>query len=127
MSAPAEARPCRVVLVGMMGSGKTTIGRLVAERTGWRKLDNDQILLELFGLTARQLLEERGEAALRAAEDAALAYGLKQSGPSVIDAAAGTIASDESREALREAVVRRLRGVLTGLADRAPGAHAGAR
>ncbi len=36
--------PCRVLLVGMMGSGKSTIGRLLADATGWPYADNDELV-----------------------------------------------------------------------------------
>lgn len=50
-----KGRPvARVVLVGMMGSGKTTIGRLLVERTGWPYLDNDELLARRSGMTARE-------------------------------------------------------------------------
>jgi shikimate kinase len=45
----AVPTPTRVVLLGLMGSGKTTVGRLLAERTGWPYLDNDDLLRELTG------------------------------------------------------------------------------
>lgn len=123
MNSPRSVRPCRVVLVGMMGSGKTTVGRHVAERTGWRKIDNDEVLRDLYGLTARQILEERGEAALRSAEGAALAHALEQPGPSIVDAAAGTILSNESRQAMRDPVVVWLRASPETLLGRAAGAR----
>ena len=107
----------------MMGSGKTTVGRLVAAKTGWPRFDNDQILIELHGMNARELLEARGEDALRAAEDAALAHALKQPAPAVIDAAAGTILSAESRAALREPIVVWLRATAETLFRRAAGAQ----
>src|SRR5947207_898394 len=43
---PPMAKPCRVVLIGMMGTGTTTVGRLLAGHTGWPYADNDELLLE---------------------------------------------------------------------------------
>jgi shikimate kinase len=40
-----------VVLLGLMGSGKTTVGRHLAQRTGWLYLDNDDLLQEVTGKT----------------------------------------------------------------------------
>jgi shikimate kinase len=113
---------CRVVLVGMMGSGKTTVGRLLAAQTGWPRYDNDELLFELYGMTPKQILEARGEDALRAAEDAALAYGLERPAPCIIDAAAGTILSAGSRAALTDPVVVWLRASPATLFGRALGA-----
>jgi shikimate kinase len=106
----------------MMGSGKTTVGRLLAERTGWPRYDNDELLAALYGMTPRQILEQRGESEMRAAEDAALVYGLSQPGPAIIDAAAGTILSPESRAALADALVVWLHASPTTLFRRALGA-----
>jgi tRNA splicing ligase len=57
--------PCRVVLIGMMGSGKSTIGRLLAAKTGWPYYDNDELLAMLSGETAKGLLAHDGVAQLR--------------------------------------------------------------
>lgn len=114
--------PCRVVLVGMMGSGKTTIGKLLAQATGWQRHDNDQLLDELHGKTPKQLLDERGEQYMREAEDAALAHGLKAEAPSIVDAAAGTILSQTSRDSLLGPTVVWLRASPETLFQRAAGA-----
>jgi shikimate kinase len=106
-----------------MGSGKSTIGQLLGERTGWRQFDNDEILIDLYGLTARQLLEERGEPELRAAENAALAYALSKPAPAIVDAAAGTILSPDSRAALTAPIVVWLRASPDTLLRRAAGAQ----
>jgi shikimate kinase len=55
-----------------MGSGKTTIGRMLARRTGWPYHDNDELVSLAYGKNARELLASAGEAALRLAEAEAL-------------------------------------------------------
>ena len=57
-----------MVLVGLMGSGKTTVGRLVAERTGRTLIDADEAIRELTGKSVRELWERGGEAAYRRLE-----------------------------------------------------------
>jgi shikimate kinase len=57
-----------VVLVGFMGSGKTTVGMEVARRLGWSFLDMDRRIEERVGLTIREIFETRGEAAFREEE-----------------------------------------------------------
>ena len=113
---------CRVVLVGMMGSGKSTIGHEVAVLTGWPLHDNDTLLAKLYSLTARDLLAQRGELALRAAELSALTLGLEQPPPCVVDAAAGTILDETARRALARELVVWLRAAPETLFARASGA-----
>jgi|SRR5919108_1577344 shikimate kinase len=99
------ARACRVVLIGMMGSGKTSVGRLLAERTGWPLLDNDDLLRQLYDATPRQILARIGEAELLAAEVNALRTGLGSRAPAIVTGAAGTIVDPEALEALRAAAL----------------------
>jgi shikimate kinase len=112
----------RVVLVGMMGSGKTTIGRLLAERTGWPFHDNDELLQRHFGLTPHQLVARRGESRMRAAEAEALALGLNEPAPCIVGAPAGTITDERLRERLADEMVVWLRARPETLAARAVGA-----
>jgi shikimate kinase len=113
----------RVVLVGMMGSGKSTVGRALAERTGWPYVDNDELLDRHVGMTPKQILGEQGEDALRRSESAALALGLGAPAPSIIGAAAGTILDIANRDALRASgVVVWLRATPETLTERSIGA-----
>jgi len=57
-----------VVLVGMPASGKSTVGRLVAERLGRRFLDTDELLGERLGTPVPAYIERFGEQAFRAEE-----------------------------------------------------------
>ena len=95
--------PCRVFLIGMMGSGKTTIGRLVADATGWAYVDNDDLLRQMYGTTGRRILEDGGEERLRESEAAALTLGLRTEPPVLVGAAAGTILDADSRRGLQAA------------------------
>lgn len=117
-------RPCRVILVGMMGSGKTTIGRVLAEVTGWPYVDNDELVRSLHGATPRQLLADRGEAVMRQAESAAVALGMESPPPSIVGIAAGTILDPSNRERLRGGgIVVWLRADAPALEARAIGAE----
>jgi shikimate kinase len=99
------ARPCRLILVGMMGTGKTSVGRLLAKHTGWQYADNDELLLRLVGKTPRELLAEDGEKALRDSESAALRAGLAMPEPAIVSVAAGTILDPANRRDLLAAGV----------------------
>lgn len=93
---------CRVLLVGMMGSGKTSVGRELAALTGWPYIDNDALLAQASGQTARQILAEAGEMALRLAEQDALDAALATVVPSVCGVAAGSVLSPRNRRALAD-------------------------
>ena len=95
--------PCRLVLIGMMGSGKSTVGALLAERTGWPFLDNDALMQRLYGATPREVLAAGDEASLLAAEVHALEAGLASPPPSIVAAAGGTIVDVGARALLAEA------------------------
>jgi shikimate kinase len=115
--------PCRVLLIGMMGSGKSTIGRLLAEATGWPYADNDELVVRTAGGTPRSLLADHGEAAMRRAESEALAAGIGLPPPAIVGVAAGVILDAADREALRGGgVVIWLRASADELAARAAGA-----
>ena len=70
---PAPGQPARLVLTGFMGSGKTTVGRLLAERLGWAFTDLDTEIERRCGLTVPQIFAQLGEAHFRRQESAALA------------------------------------------------------
>jgi shikimate kinase len=85
----------RILLVGMMGSGKTTVGRELAKRTGWPFLDNDALVRELTGREPKNIDAEDGEDALHDAEMAAFRAATRRDGPAII-AVAGAIVDDEA-------------------------------
>jgi shikimate kinase len=90
----------RILLIGMMGAGKTTVGRLLAERLGWRYLDSDEQVEAMTGMTVRDIFEAEGEAAFRAYETAALAAALDSDGDAVVSVAGGAVLAAENRERL---------------------------
>ena len=87
----------------MMGSGKTTVGGVLAKRLGWPFHDNDAMVRELFDATPRQLLEADGEATMHAAELTALSTALAMPLPAVVAAAGGTILDPGARSELADA------------------------
>jgi shikimate kinase len=89
-----------LVLVGMMGSGKSTIARIVGERLGRPVLDSDQLIEERTGRTVREIFATDGETAFRGIETEVLREALSSSSPSVIAAAGGVVLSAENRRLL---------------------------
>jgi shikimate kinase len=86
----------------MMGSGKTTVGRMVAERLGRAFLDSDEAIEARTGRTVREIFAAEGEAAFRRLESDVLAEALARPEPSVIAAAGGTVLAAENRRAMRD-------------------------
>ncbi len=73
-------RTRNIVLIGMPGSGKTTVGRMLARQTGRKFVDTDDRVVQLAGMPIPQIFETQGEAAFRAVETQALAQAAKESG-----------------------------------------------
>lgn len=92
-------RPATVVLLGMMGSGKTTVGRALAARTGWPYMDNDELVRTVAGREPQRIDATDGEDALHAAEADALRYALSIP-PPLIAGAAAWVATDPDSVAL---------------------------
>ena len=92
----------RILLVGMMGAGKTTTGRLVAEKLGWEYLDSDAQVERTTGLTVPELFARNGEVAFRDAETAALRRACASAAPVVVAVAGGAVLRPENRALLRD-------------------------
>jgi shikimate kinase len=92
-----------VVLVGMMGSGKTSVGQQLATRLGVGFVDSDEQIERLTGRTVREIFEDDGEAAFRKLEAEALAAAVESPARSVIAAAGGVVLDAANRELLRRA------------------------
>lgn len=117
-------RATRILLIGMMGSGKSSVGRALAARTGWPFLDNDALVERASGRTARQLLAEQGEATLREVESAALGAGLAVEAPAIIGVAGGVLLDARDRQRIADGgFVVWLSASPEVLADRAVGAE----
>ena len=54
-----------ISLIGYRGTGKTTVGMLLADRLGWACIDSDRQIQETVGKSIRQIFDEDGEAAFR--------------------------------------------------------------
>jgi shikimate kinase len=96
---PVAAR--HVVLMGLMGAGKSSIGRRVARRLGRRFVDSDAELERLTGKNARTLLAEHGIEGLHALEADVVQTVLAGDEPLVFGAPASAVLSPVVRERLR--------------------------
>jgi len=70
------ARLERLVLTGFMGAGKSTVGRMLADRLGWEFLDLDALIEARAGLNVPQIFATHGETHFRKLESQALASAL---------------------------------------------------
>jgi shikimate kinase len=95
-----------LVLVGLMGSGKSSVARVAADRLGRRVIDSDAVIEHATGRTVREIFAEDGEDAFRSLETAALLEALANREPAVIAAAGGVVLSEENRSALKRANAR---------------------
>jgi len=92
-----------VVLVGMMGSGKTTVGRRVAAVLGRPFADSDEIIEARTGRSVAEIFAAEGEPAFRTIETDVLGECLDAPEPTVIAAAGGVVLEAENRRRLVEA------------------------
>jgi shikimate kinase len=65
---PDATAPRRIVLTGFMGSGKSTVGPLLAAKLGWRFIDVDEVIESDAGSTIAELFATRGEPTFREQE-----------------------------------------------------------
>ena len=72
--------PERLVLIGFMGAGKSTVGRLLAATLGWRFVDTDTEIQKKHGCTVAEMFAEHGEGHFRNRGSVALARALGQTG-----------------------------------------------
>ena len=103
----------------MMGSGKTTVGKLVADRLGMAFADSDEEIETSTGLSVQQLFSDIGEPAFRRHEIEVLGRLLDPGGPGVVAAGGGAVLDEVNRTRMRrEATVAWLRTTVGTLTDR---------
>ncbi len=90
-----------VVLIGMPASGKSTVGKLLAERLGRKFIDTDELITEADGRSIPEIFAEDGEAHFRRLESEAIARAAAESS-AVIATGGGAVLRGENVEALRE-------------------------
>ena len=90
-----------VVLVGLMGSGKTTVGRRLAARLERAFVDADEALEEIADRTIAEVFAEDGERGFRAIEADVLEELLEHHEPTVIASGGGVVLSGENLDLSR--------------------------
>lgn len=90
-----------IYLLGFMGSGKSTVGQLLARALGWRFIDLDTVIEAGQGLSIRVIFENSGEPFFRQIEHVALREASKTE-PAVIALGGGTFAQTPNVDFIRD-------------------------
>lgn len=100
---PIETYGRPIILIGLMGCGKTTVGKLISKRTGMPLLDMDSVIEEQVGKGIPEIFAQEGEEHFRTLETALLQYLVdKPSGmPAVISTGGGVVKRPENCKLLR--------------------------
>jgi shikimate kinase len=97
-----SAMPKRhLVLVGLMGAGKTTVGKQCAAQLGRAFVDTDELIVDVAGVSFDDLWAAEGEAGFRARERIAVADAAASPAPLVIACGGGAVIDPDNRRELR--------------------------
>jgi len=113
--------PGNLVLIGFSGTGKSTIGRILADQLGWELVDTDTVLVERFGKPIGEVFRQDGELVFRKAEREAVIEACRGArrvisvgGGAPVDLASRGAMTDQNYvvrlDATPETLLRRLRG-----------------
>ena len=92
-----------IVLVGLMGSGKTTVGKRIAQELGYPFVDSDDVVASVAGKSVREIFAQDGEAVFRQCESDAIKSVLVGRKSSVVLATGGgAVISSENRSLISE-------------------------
>ncbi len=99
MNLPTSITPVRIVLTGFMGSGKSTVGPLIAQRLGWQFIDVDNVIEAATGTTIARFFAQNGEPAFRDLEHETIAR-LAANQNLVLALGGGAIEREDTRKLL---------------------------
>lgn len=92
-----------LTLVGMRGTGKTSVGRALAERLGWEFADSDAAIVKEIGKPIAEIFAEDGESRFRELEAATLADLLASSRNLVVASGGGAVLNEQTRVSMTNA------------------------
>ncbi|MDF2936699.1 MAG: shikimate kinase [Paenibacillaceae bacterium] len=90
-----------IVLVGFMGTGKSTVGRILAKQLDWTFADTDTYIEEQAGMTISRMFQEHGEIYFRERESESLRLLLQGQGQ-VVSTGGGAVLREENRRLMLE-------------------------
>lgn len=92
-----------IVLVGLMGSGKSTVGKRIAQELGYEFADSDDFVASTAGKSVRDIFSQDGEAVFRAYESDVLRSILADGkSPIVLATGGGAVISSENRSVISD-------------------------
>ncbi len=94
-----------VVLVGMMGSGKTSIGRRLARALGWPFQDADWAIEDAAGTSISNIFQEIGEPAFRRSERQVIARLMDECHQQVLALGGGSFVAEETRDLIKKRAI----------------------
>ncbi len=92
----------RIFLIGFMGSGKTTVGKLLAEKLGWKFVDIDELIERKEGMNIRDIFKYKGEPYFRKLEKETLEEVLNKEENVIVATGGGLGADPEALELMKE-------------------------
>lgn len=115
---PLESRKRRIFLTGFMGSGKSTVGPILANSIGYDYIDTDKAIEDREGKTVREIFEEQGEEMFRSIEEA-LIISLCEQENIVVSLGGGSLVGEQNlTTVLRNSILIYLRADPGHLAQR---------
>jgi shikimate kinase len=90
--------PLNIILVGLPGSGKSTVGRQLARRWALPFVDSDQVIEQYLGCSIRDFFEREGEAKFRDIEEVTLDQLTQQTSPVVLSTGGGACMRAATRD-----------------------------
>lgn len=93
-----------IVLIGLTGSGKSTVGKRLAKQLNCTFVDTDDVVSETTGLSVREIFEQKGEPAFRDHETRVLETILADATPKVVAAGGGAVLAERNRQIIQNSM-----------------------
>ena len=92
-----------IIIVGLMGAGKTSVGKALAESMEYDFVDSDDVIVERAGMSISDIFATQGEPHFRALERDVLSDLMQDQQPHVIGTGGGAFMNDQTREVIKTA------------------------